>query len=270
RSGRSSTVRSRSESQTIRTCSRRQPRCKAGALRRRPQRARRHRDFTLPRDPLEFAGEAMTAMNNERADNLGTGAPDASAAALGNLAEDGAQTSRVPGDPPSTTAFGISYQGVLLRLRHYEPDAPRSGPPVLLVHSLFKRPYVLDLLPDRSVVQSFLRQGFSVYLTDWLPPSDADAQCGLQDYVQRELANAVECIRRRERVRRVGLVGCCLGGFMASVYAALHPRNVERLVVFALPFESRPPFVPAMAEYVVRVYGNVPASWIRAGLNARV
>ena len=57
---------------------------------------------------------------------------------------------------------------------------------------------------------------------------------------------------------------------MASVYAALHPKNVERLVVLALPFESRPPFVPAVAEYLVRVYGNVPAWWIRAGLNARV
>jgi len=38
----------------------------------------------------------------------------------------------------------------------------------------------------------------------------------------------------------------------------------------ALPFVSQPPFVPAVAEYIVRVYGNVPASWIRAGLNARV
>lgn len=209
-------------------------------------------------------------MNNERADDLRTGAPYASAAALGNAAQNGAETSRAPADPPSTTAFDIAYEGNLLRLRHYEPDAPRRGPPVLLVHSLFKRPYVLDLLPDRSVVQSFLRQGFSVYLTDWLPPSNEDAQCGLHDYVERELASAVECIRDRERVRRVGLVGCCLGGFMAAVYAALHPRNVERLVVLALPFESRPPFVPAVAEYVVRVYGNVPASWIQAGLNARV
>jgi len=210
----------------------------------------------------------MTATNDERADDLGTDAPSASAAALGS--GDGAETSRAPADPPSTTAFGIAYEGPLLRLRHYEPEAPRRGPPVLLVHSLFKRPYVLDLLPDRSVVRSFLRQGFSVYLTDWVPPSDADAQCGLHDYVERDLAKSVECIRRRERVRRVGLVGCCLGGFVASVYAALHPKNVERLVVLALPFESRPPFAPAVAEYLVRVYGNVPAWWIRAGLNARV
>jgi polyhydroxyalkanoate synthase len=212
----------------------------------------------------------MTAMNDDRADDLRAGAPNASAETAGNAVHDGAKTSRVPTDPPATTAFDIVYQGVLLRLRHYEPKAPRPGPPVLLVHSLFKRPYVLDLLPDRSVVQSLLRQGFSVYLTDWLPPSDADARCGLHDYVERELANAVECIRYREGGRRVGLVGCCLGGFLASVYAALHPQDVERLVVLALPFESQPPFIPAVAEYVVRVYGNVPASWIRAGLNARV
>ena len=209
-------------------------------------------------------------MNNERADELHTDAPYASAAALGKLAPDGADTSRAPADPPSTTAFGIAYEGALLRLRHYGPEAPRRGPPVLLVHSLFKRPYVLDLLPDRSVVQRLLREGLSVYLTDWLPPSNEDAHCGLHDYVERELANAVECIRRRERARRVGLVGSCLGGFLASVYAALQPQNVERLVVLALPFESRPPFVPAVAEYLVRLYGNVPAWWIRAGLNARV
>ena len=209
-------------------------------------------------------------MNNERTDDLHTDTPYASAAAVRPLAPDGAETNRAPADPPSTTVFGIAYEGALLRLRHYEPEAPRHGPPVLLVHSFFKRPYVLDLLPDRSVVQSFLRQGFSVYLTDWLSPSDAHAHCGLHDYVERELANAVECIRRRERVRRVGLVGSCLGGFVASVYAALHPLNVERLVVLALPFESRPPFVPAVAEYLVRLYGNVPAWWIRAGLNARV
>ena len=211
----------------------------------------------------------MTVMCDERGDDLRAGAPRASAAAFANPALESA-ASRVQADPPPTTAFDIAYEGTLLRLRHYEPEAPRRGPPVLLVYSLFKRPYVLDLLPNRSVVQSFLRQGYKVYLADWLPPSDADARCGLHDYVERELANAVECIQHRERMRGVALVGCCLGGFLATVYAALHPQNVERLVVLALPFESRPPFVPAVAEYLVRAYGNVPAWWIRAGLNVRV
>jgi polyhydroxyalkanoate synthase len=179
-------------------------------------------------------------------------------------------TSRAPADPRPATRFDVAYEGALLRLRHYEPAGPRRGPPVLLVYSFFKRPFVLDLVPGRSVVRSFLRQGLAVYLADWLPPSGADANCGLHEYVEWELASAIEEIQRRERTTRVRLVGCCLGAFVATVYAALHPEHVERLVVFALPFESKPPFAPAMAEHLTRIYGNVPAWWIRAGLNRRI
>jgi len=206
-------------------------------------------------------------MNNEPADHLPPDTRRGPATARANTDD---APSRAPADPRPTTPFDIAYEGALLRLRHYEPEGARRGPPVLLVYSFFKRPFLLDLVPERSVVRSFLRQGFPVYLADWLPPSRADAQCGLYDYVERELAIAVERIQRRERVKRVRLVGCCLGAFVATVYAALHPKNVERLVVCALPFESKPPIVPAMAEHLTRVYGNVPAWWIRAGLNKRV
>lgn len=221
----------------------------------------------FPRDLQDYIPDTETVMDNERAEDLRPDARRGPAAALANRDD---ATNRVAADPPPTTPFDIAYEGAVLRLRHYEPEGARRGPPVLLVYSLFKRPFVLDLLPERSVVQSFLRQGFSVYLADWLPPSSADTQRGLHDYVECELASAVERIQRRERVARVRLVGCCLGAFLATVYATLHPEHVDRLVVFALPFESKPPFAPAVAEQLTRVYGNVPAWLIRAGLNRRV
>jgi len=182
-----------------------------------------------------------------------------------------AATHGYPDDPPPTTPFEVAFEAGLLRLRHYRAKrTPSRAPPILLVYSLLKRPFVLDLLPDRSVVRTFLREGFSVYLTDWLPPRLEDAGRGLHDYIESDLAQAVEWIRRREHVERIALVGSCLGGFLAAAYTALHPQHVERLVTFALPFHSRPPFAPAAAEYFAAVYGNIPASWIRAGLNARV
>ena len=192
-------------------------------------------------------------------------------AELGDAPGSSTDTRDAAADPPPTTPFDVVYAGGLLRLRRYRTEqGPTRSPPVLLVSSLVKRPYVLDLLPDRSVVRSLLRQGLSVYLADWLPPRLEDTGRRLHDYIDEDLAHAVDCIRRVEGADRIALVGCCLGGFLAAVYAALHPENVERLIVFALPFESRPPFAPAAAEYLAGVYGNIPAWWIRAGVNARV
>ena len=191
-------------------------------------------------------------------------------AKLDDSVDRGTDASNCVGDPPPTTPFDVVYTSGLLRLRRYRTERATRSPPVLLVYSLIKRPYVLDLLPDRSVVRSLLREGLSVYLADWLPPRPEDTDRRLQDYIDEDLAHAVDCIRRLEAVNRIALVGCCLGGFLAAVYAALHPENVERLMVFALPFESRPPFAPVAAEYLAGVYGNIPAWWLRSGLNSRV
>ena len=190
---------------------------------------------------------------------------------LGDAPGPGADASNAVADPPSVTPFDVVYAGGLLRLRRYRTEqGPTRSPPVMLVSSLVKRPYVLDLLPDRSVVRSLLREGLSVYLADWLPPGPEDTVRGLVDYIDEDLARGVDCIRRLEGAQRIALVGCCLGGFLATVYAALHAENVERLMVFALPFESRPLVAPAAAEYLAAFYGNIPVWWIRSGVNARV
>jgi polyhydroxyalkanoate synthase len=173
-------------------------------------------------------------------------------------------------DPPTTTPFDVVYEGGLLRLRHYGAADGPDKPPVLLVYSLFKRPYILDLLPDRSVVRSFLHAGFSVYVTDWLPPRSADSERGLHEYIDLDLASAVACVRRREGVAQVSMVGCCWGAMLAVIYAALYPHTVRRLVPVALPLQVCPPLVPEAVDYVARTYGNVPAWLIRAGLNAGV
>jgi polyhydroxyalkanoate synthase len=89
-------------------------------------------------------------------------------------------------------------------------------------------------------------------------------------YVNGGLARAVACVKARENAARVCLIGCCLGGFLATVYSGLHPDDVSHLVPFAMPFEMRPALSSAAAAYLVRAYGNVPAWWIRATMNSRV
>lgn len=201
------------------------------------------------------------------------GAPDVAATEYRNGADGTHGLADGPAwiaDPPPVTPFETVAESRLLRLRHYAPAAGRGGPPVLVVSSLIKRPYVLDLLPERSLVRSLTREGLSVYLTDWLPPRADDADCGLAEYVSCELARAVELVKARDNVQTVAMIGCCLGGLLAAIYAALHPHDVEQLVPFALPFDVQPLLPPAAAAYMVSLYGNVPAWWIRATMNARV
>ena len=63
-----------------------------------------------------------------------------------------ARNSPFENDPPPVTAYDSVDEFGVLRLRHYAPLAEDSGhPPVLLVYSLFKRPYILDLDKKRSV-----------------------------------------------------------------------------------------------------------------------
>jgi len=177
----------------------------------------------------------------------------------------------IPADPPPRTPFDVVDEGGLLRLRRYQPDnLPGKGPPVLLVYSLFKRPFVLDLLPERSIVRSLLRQGFTVYLTDWQPPEPENSERGFDAYVNGDLACAVNHVRTHEGVERVPLVGCCFGGLLALLYAALHPENVARVVPVATAIELEAPFAPTIVEYIVRMFGNVPGWWLRSWLNTGV
>jgi polyhydroxyalkanoate synthase subunit PhaC len=172
------------------------------------------------------------------------------------------------------TPSRIAYEGGKLRLHHYVPVERAHSTPILLVYALMKRAFILDLAPDRSVVQSLVRQGFEVYLTDWIPPADGDSWRGLDAYVNDDLVNATRAIVAERRTNRVSIIGYCLGALLAAIYAALHPRRVRNLVTLAVPLEmsAAATFLPAWltvqtVELITGLYGNCPA-WIFGAFSA--
>jgi polyhydroxyalkanoate synthase len=174
-------------------------------------------------------------------------------------------------DPAPTTAYETVEDSGLLRLRHYAPELAVAGrPPVLLVYSLFKRPFIVDLDKERSIIRTLLECGLNVYLIDWRPPGADDFQRGLDAYVNEDLARAVDCVREREGVERVSIIGICFGGLLATIYAALHADSVRHLVPVAVGIEPRHIVSPVLIEQVLLMYGNVPSWWVRNAVNARV
>jgi polyhydroxyalkanoate synthase len=174
----------------------------------------------------------------------------------------------VRGDPAPVTPFDEVFCAGLLRLRHY-PSTSR-GSPVLLVYPPLKRPFLLDLHPDRSVVRGLLDHGLSVYVTDWMPPAPRDEWRGLDSYVEDDLVAAVTCIAQRERAERVSLIGCSLGSAFALMYAAAHPQSVMRLVTLALPVDACLPAAQPIVAYMTSLYHILPAWFVGAQLNRRV
>jgi polyhydroxyalkanoate synthase len=122
-------------------------------------------------------------------------------------------------------------------VRYTGQAARRHATPVLFVFALVNRPYVLDLLPHKSVVRRFLDAGFDTCLIDWGTPSPSDATKTIHDYVEGHLHRAVQRLLDDTGADRVNLVGYCMGGTLSAMYTALHPGLVKNLVLMAAPID---------------------------------
>ena len=150
------------------------------------------------------------------------------------LAADGADTG------VGLTARDVVWQRGRTQLYRYRPLAERTvATPVLMVHSLISKPYILDLYPGGSFIEFLLRRGFDVYLIDWGTPTDADRHLRLEDYVQKMIPTVVRRIAHDAPDGRVSVFGYCMGGLLSVIYATLHPRAPLAAVAWRRPPTSR-------------------------------
>lgn len=125
-----------------------------------------------------------------------------------------------------------------VRLLRYTSKADkRHATPVLFVFALVNKPYVLDLLPHKSVVRQFLNAGFDVFMIDWGTPTPADATKTLNDYVEGHLHRAVERVLAETGQDQINLLGYCMGGTMSAMYTSLHQDLVKNLLLMAAPID---------------------------------
>jgi polyhydroxyalkanoate synthase len=158
--------------------------------------------------------------------------------------------------------------------RYRRGPAVAYGPPVVIVHSLVSRSYILDLRPGSSMVEYLVNAGLDVFMLDWGVPDELDADNGLATYVDGYLPRALAAVRRETGCREVTLAGYCLGGLMAALHAAGHEdAAVRNVVLMATPidFGEMGPMVAALregrldAEDLIDATGNVPADALYSG-----
>jgi poly[(R)-3-hydroxyalkanoate] polymerase subunit PhaC len=159
-------------------------------------------------------------------------------------------------------------------LWRYRSATPiRYHPPVVIVHSLVSRSYILDLRPGSSAVEFLLGRGLDVYMLDWGVADERDADNRLETYVDEYLPRAVAAVMRESDTDEVTLAGYCLGGTFASLYAAGPEAPVRNLILMASPvdYSAMGAMVAAVSEgrlrpdELVDESGNVPADALYSG-----
>ena len=148
--------------------------------------------------------------------------------------------------------------------------------PILIIYAFINRHYILDLLPDVSIVRSLLNQGLDIFAADWRTPSTYDKSLTIGHFVNSYLDKSIDLIRKVTKSDKVSLFGYCWGGNLALMYASIHPEKIKNLVTVATPgnFDLDDSLLAiwtkAMKEdLLLDTFGNLPGILLNAAFILR-
>jgi polyhydroxyalkanoate synthase len=160
------------------------------------------------------------------------------------------------------------------RLWRYRSDDRSIKVPLLIVHSLVSKSYILDLQPENSMVRYLVGEGFDVYLLDWDAPRAADAENTLETYAAELIPGAIGATGADE----LTLMGYCFGGDLVLLTAATGADDlpIRNVVALTTPCDFRAiGFLADMflngrldADDVIDGTGLVPARIMDAGFQS--
>ena len=138
-------------------------------------------------------------------------------------------------DRPSTQKkFGC------VTLHDFGCGSDEGGQPILMVPSLVNPFYIMDLMPDRSLVRYLQENGYRPFLVDWGSPGEEERGFDVSDYILQRYQPILEHV-----VEIAGgpipLVGYCMGGTLSVALASRAQGMLSKLVLLAAPwnFETK-------------------------------
>lgn len=127
----------------------------------------------------------------------------------------------IPGKQVAVTKGKVVYSNHLIELIQYAPQTEKVyKEPILILPAWIMKYYILDLLPENSLVNWLVSQGHTVFIVSWRNPTKEDRNLGLDDYYRLGAMDAINAVSNAIPHSKIHLMGYCLGGTLALLTAA--------------------------------------------------
>lgn len=162
-------------------------------------------------------------------------------------------------------------------LWYYPAPVKKYHTPLYLIYSLVNQPTILDLMPNTSLIGALTNAGYEVYLIDFGIPRYEDRDMTIDDYVLKYIQPGARIALKHSNSDNISVIGFCLGGTLAAIYAAIANEPIENLILFVTPVDFS--YVPkfdllhqAIKDETINLsplidgLGIIPAAFIQYGV----
>ncbi|MEM7542465.1 MAG: alpha/beta fold hydrolase [Pseudomonadota bacterium] len=172
----------------------------------------------------------------------------------------------------------VVYTDRTARLYHFNPMQDEIyRTPVMFVMSPVAKGYILDLAKGQSLIEYLLLQGYDVFLLEWMTPRKEHAALGLKEYACEFIAAAINEVQSETGEQDINIIGYCMGGMLAAMYAALNSEGpINNLVCFTTPVNAEgmalyKSWIESQAfdiDRLVAELGIIPGDMVNASIQA--
>jgi polyhydroxyalkanoate synthase len=121
----------------------------------------------------------------------------------------------------AVTPGKVVYRNDLIELIQYEPKTEKvHETPILFFPPWINKYYILDLTPEKSMVNYLVNEGYTVFMVSWKNPDASMENTKFEDYMTKGPLAAVEVVRDITGSEKVNPVGYCVGGTLLAVTLA--------------------------------------------------